>query len=285
MSATKVQHEEGWFEVRKGCSLYYRRWTRLGNDLPLVIVHGGGEHSGRYVETAQRFVEEGYAVYAFDLPGHGRSPGTRGHIQRFEDYLESVRTLIVQVVGSRHSQKPILIGHSLGGLITTFYAVKHPETIQCLVLSSPIWGLNVRIPLWKRAIGRLLSPLWPSLTMERPRIDGDMLSHDPHVVAQYGSDLLVHFRASVRFYTELLGRFRELPGALSRLQLPLLVLQAGDDRVASPAMVKRLFPNVGSAQKRLMVYEGFYHEVFNETQKEQVFRDLLAWLHDAGPRC
>ena len=169
-----AQHEEGWFEVRQGRSLYYQRWTRPGNDLPLVIVHGGGEHSGRYSGAAKRFVEEGYAVYAFDLPGHGRSPGKRGHIQHFEDYLESVRQFIGQVVGKQDPKKPILVGHSLGGLIATFYAVTHPKTIQGAVLSSPIWGLSVRIPLWKRVVGRLLSPLCPSLTMERPRIEWDM---------------------------------------------------------------------------------------------------------------
>jgi len=283
MNATETPHEEGWFEARRGCSLFHQRWTRPGSDLPLVIVHGGGEHSGRYAETAQRLAQEGYAVYAFDLPGHGRSPGQRGHIQRFEDYLESVRTFIDQVVGGRHPQKPVLIGHSLGGLITTFYAVKHPETIQCAVLSSPIWGLNVRVPLWKRALGRLLSPLWSSLTMERPRIEGDVLSHDPQVAAQYAGDPLVHSRASVRLYTELLGRFRALPRALPQLQVPLLVLQAGEDRVASPEAVKRLFPAVGSAHKRLIVYEGLYHELFNETEKERVFQDLLGWIRQREP--
>ena len=273
-----VRHEEGWFELRKGRSLYYQQWTRPGNDLPLVIVHGGGEHSGRYAETAKRFVEDGCAVYAFDLPGHGRSPGKRGHIQRFEHYLESIRKFIDQVVRSQHLQKPILVGHSLGGLITTFYAVQHPETIQGMVLSSPIWGLNFQVPLWKRAVGHILSPLWPSFTMERPQVKGDVLSHDPQVAAQYASDPLVHFRASVRLYTELMRRFRELPRALSQLRVPLLVLQAGDDRVASPEVVKRLFLTVGSPKKRLIFYEGLYHEVFNEVERERVLRDLLDWL-------
>ncbi len=277
-SPAKAQQEEGWFEVRKGCSLYYRRWTRSGNDLPLVIVHGGGEHSGRYAGTAERFAREGYAVYAFDLPGHGRSPGERGHIRRFEDYLEAVRRFIEHV----GNQPTMLLGHSLGGLIATFYAVTYPETIQRLVLSSPIWGLNMKIPLWKRVIGQVLSPLWPSLTMERPRVEGDVLSHDPNVAAQYTSDPLVHFRASVRLYTELMKQFRNLPEALSQLRVPTLVLQASDDRVASPEMVRRLYPAVGSAQKHLVLYEGVYHEVLNEVEKERVVQDVLDWARRTG---
>jgi len=187
-------------------------------------------------------------------------------------------------VRGRHPQKPVLIGHSLGGLITTFYAVKHPETIQGLALSSPIWGLNFEIPLWKRTVGHILSPLWPSFTMERPQVEGDVLSHDPQIAAQYAVDPLVHFRASVRLYTELMSRFRELPHALSQLRIPLLVLQTGDDRVASPEVVKRLLPTVGSTIKRLICYEGFYHEVFNELEKERVVRDLLDWLRSIGEK-
>ena len=279
-----IQRADGYFEVRKGLALYYQRWAKAITGIPVVIIHGGGEHSGRYVETSQRLARENYAVYAFDLPGHGRSPGTRGHIRCFEDYIHTVRRFMDTVVERRHSQKPIMIGHSLGGLISTFHAIEYPDTLRCLVLSSPTWGLNVRIPLWKRIIGRLLSPLWPSLTMERPRIEGDVLSHDSQVAAQYTNDPLVHFRASVRFYTELQHRLQELPRALEQLKIPLLVLQAGDDHVASPEVVKRLFPIAGSAQKRLILYEEFFHEIFNEVGKERVFQDLLQWLKDVQPQ-
>lgn len=120
--------------------------------------------------------------------------------------------------------------------------------------------------------------------MERPQVKGDVLSHDPQVAAQYGSDPLVHFRASVRFYTQLMSRFRELPHTLSQFGVPLLVLQAVEDRVASPEVVKRLFPTVGSTTKRLICYEGFYHEIFNEVGKERVLRDLLDWLQSIGEK-
>lgn len=277
-------YSEGQCEVRSGLSLYYQRWAPDAGGQPLVIVHGAGEHSGRYTKTAERLVREGAIVYAFDLPGHGRSPGPRGHIGRFTHYLEAVRQVMRLIVEPQCRQQPILIGHSLGGLIATWYSIEYPATIRSLILSSPLWGLNVHVPLWKQAIGRVLSPLWPSLTLARPYIGGEVLSHDPQVAADYMSDPLVHFRASVRFYTELLHRVRALPKMLGQLRVPLLVLQAGDDRVASPEVVKRLFPVVGSLQKRLIVYDRFYHEVFNEVDNERVFQDLADWirLEDTG---
>ncbi len=275
---SRADHADGYFKACHGLSLYYQRWVAPEARAPIVIVHGAGEHSGRYAETGRRLNQAGYAVYALDLPGHGRSSGTRGHIRCFGDYIQSIQQFTDQVVTRHHTQKPILIGHSLGGLIATFYAAEHLHATECLVLSSPIWGLNVRIPLWKRTTAQLLSPLWPSLTMERPHITGDVLSHDPNVATQYAFDPLVHFRASVRLYTELQRRFRELPQALAQLRVPVLVLQAGDDLVASPDAVRQLFNIVGSKQKRLIVYDGYYHEVFNEVDKERVFGDLLKWL-------
>ena len=273
-----IRHEEGRFEAGKKSSLYWQRWIAPGSASPLVILHGGGEHSGRYAETAARFALEGYAVHAFDLPGHGRSPGKRGHVSSFDVYVEALRRFIAQVTADHGGWKPVLIGHSLGGLVATLYAIRYPEHIRCLVLSSPLWGLSVPVPAWQRLLARFLSPLWPSLTLERPRQTGAALSHDPQVETRYLNDPLVHFRASVRLYTEIQDRCGELPRELPKLKVPLLLMQAGSDRVVSPEAVKRLFPWVGSKQKRLILYEGFYHELFNEVEKERVFRDLLGFL-------
>jgi len=275
-----MTREEGWFDAGEGGSLYWQRWSGPGPSLPLVILHGGGEHSGRYGETAARLVREGYALHAFDLPGHGRSPGKRGHIRSFDVYVESVRRFIVKISEENGGQPPALIGHSLGGLVATLYAARHSPAIRCLALSSPLWGLSVPVPTWQRAFARILSPLCPSLTLNRPRLIGATLSHDPQVEQRYLSDPLVHFRASVRLYTEIQTRCRDLPRLLPALKAPLLLMQAGADRVVSPEAVQRLFPLAGSAPKRLILYEGFYHELFNEVEKERVFQDLLSFLRD-----
>ncbi len=278
MMVDGLKRAEGFFPTRRSLSLYYQRWTLNEDAAPCFIVHGGGEHSGRYSETAARLAQAGYAVYAMDLQGHGRSPGIRGHILQFDAFVEDVREGIQFASKEQGGLRPVLLGHSLGGLISTYYAVAYPETIERLVLTSPLWGLGMRVPWWKRAAAHGFASVWPSLTLGRPKTEGMVLSHDPQVVARYAADPLVHRKASVRLYLELLDRFKRLPDVLSHLRIPLLILQAGDDQIASAEAVRRLYPFVESPHKRLTVYEGYYHEVLNETGRDRVFQDLIEWL-------
>ncbi len=273
-----MTHSEGFFHTSDRVALYYQQWTSSANRWPVVLVHGAGEHSGRYAQTAARLNQDGFSVYAFDLPGHGQSPGTRGHIARLEDCLTAIRMFLQQVSQDCPETRPILLGHSFGGLLSPLYAARFPETLSGLVLSSPLWGVAVAIPIWKRALAHLLNPVWPSLTMRRPSTIEQTLSHDPHVAAQYARDPLTHTRASVHFYVELHRALSQLPSALPQLQLPVLVLQAGDDRIASAEATTRLFPGIGSPRKKLIVYEGYYHEVLNEVGNETVLQDLITWL-------
>ena len=258
-------------------ALSVRQWPAPSAQGIIVLVHGGGEHAGRYEETARRLNQEGFSVVAPDLRGPGKSPGQRGHILRFEEYLEDVAACLDTHVPPEH-RPPILLGHSLGGLVCTYYAIAHPAAIRCLVLSSPLWGLNVPVPAWKHQLACALSAVWPSFSMRRPVNSGEVLSHDPDVGPRYLNDPLVHFKVSCRFYTEMRAHMEQLPQALPKLSVPVLVLQAGDDRVASAEATRRLFPLVGAAQKRLVVYDGFYHEILNEVEKARVIQDLVAWL-------
>lgn len=268
----------GYVEVRPECSLYYQRWGQAAARAPLVIAHGAGEHSGRYAETAERLAQAGWTVWAFDLEGHGRSPGVRGHIRRFDDYLADLASCIRFVSQQHGGAPPVLLGHSLGGMISTHYAAAHGQTIRALVLSSPLWGLRARIPLWKHVLAYALSGVWPSVTLRRPRTLEIVISHDEEVKRRYLTDPLMHFVASARFYVEMRRAEALLPQTLPRVSVPVLVLQAGDDRIASAKAVERLFPLIGTSDKRLIIYDGYYHEVLNEVGRERVVQDLLAWL-------
>ena len=258
-------------------ALSVRQWLVSTSKRTIVLVHGGGEHSGRYEETARRLNQEGFSVVAPDLRGHGRSPGQRGHVLRFEEYLEDVAACLARDVPA-DQRPPILLGHSLGGLVCTYYAIAHPEMIRCLVLSSPLWGLNVPVPAWKHAVACSLSTVWPSFAMRRPVHAGEVLSHDPQVKTSYLNDPLVHFTVSCRFYTEMRARLEQLPRVLPQFTVPVLVLQAGEDRIASADATRQLFSLVGSAQKRLIVYDGLYHEILNEVEKERAIQDLVTWV-------
>lgn len=279
---TDIQHTSGSVQARAGTTIFYQRWTSATARTPLVIIHGAGEHSGRYEETATRLVQEGCSVFACDLEGHGRSPGIRGHVPSFECYLDDARALVTLASTTMNGQRPILLGHSLGGLIATWYAVQAPETVPCLVLTSPAWGVNLPIPLWKRMVAYILSVCWPSVTMRRSQFPAANLSHDPGMTARYLSDPLNHAQASAGLYVAVRRRMAQLPQVLPRLQMPVLVLQAGDDRIASADATRRLFPLLGTPQKQLIVYEGFFHEVLNEVKKAHVLNDLVTWLRSSA---
>jgi len=273
-----VQITAGDFKATSRWSLFCRQWTTPNSTMPLVLVHGGGEHSNRHAELAERLAQRGYAVEAFDLPGHGRSPGTRGHIPHFSEYLV-VLDAFVQLVRKRYAgKKPILFGHSLGGLITAVYAADHGAYLRAVALSSPLWGLNVPVPAWKHLIAYTLVRVWPSLTLRRPALGPNTLSHDPAVEVDYLRDPLVHFQASLRLYVDSRRQLDLLPETVRRLKIPILVQQAGEDRIASAPATEALFPLIGSEQKRLIIYPGYSHEIFHEIGKEAVFLDFFEWL-------
>ncbi|MBI4598286.1 MAG: lysophospholipase [Candidatus Omnitrophica bacterium] len=277
-------HTEGYLTTSQAPRLYWQGW-RCGPQQaapsaaqPLLIIHGIGEHSGRYEQTARQFVQAGYVVYAYDLRGHGKSPGVRGHIDQFEDYVSDAAAF-VRFVSEHHAMMPpILLGHSLGGLIAAHYAAQHAQAIRALILSSPFWGFGMRVPQWKHGLAYALSSVWPSLTMKRPRHHGIALSHDPQVIAAWERDPLVHRVASARCYVEIRRAAQALPSVLPRLRVPTLALQAGEDLIGSADAVTQFFPLIGSAQKQLIIYDGFYHEVLNEVDRARVIQDLLAWL-------
>jgi len=259
--------------------LFCRRWEAAEARETIVLVHGGGEHSGRYEATAGRLNQAGYSVIAPDLRGHGRSSGRRGHIQGFDEYVDDLHEVIQAEVPSA-AGSTVLLGHSLGGLVCTSYAAAHPGTIRSLALTSPLWGLTVPVPAWKHAVACALSGCWPSLSMRRTTSSGQLLSHDPQVATRYLSDPLVHFQVSCRLYTEIRSQLARLPETLPKLTMPVLVLQAGDDRVVSAEATRRLFPLVGASRKRLIMYDGYYHEILNEVDRERVIQDLVRWLRN-----
>jgi len=259
-----------------------QQWAVPGSRETIVLVHGGGEHAGRYEWTAGQLNRERFSVLAPDLRGHGRSPGRRGHVLRFGEYVEDLHAFI-QTVVAPDAGAPVLLGHSLGGLVCTDYAAAYPDTIRGLILSSPLWGLTVPVPAWKHAVALGLSGLWPSFSMRRTTTSGQLLSHDPDVERRYFEDPLVHFTVSCRLYTEICDRLEALPQVLPKLLMPTLVLQADDDRVVSADATRQLFPLVGSAKKDLIVYEGYFHEILNEVGKERVIQDLVRWLRRLAP--
>ncbi len=271
---------EGQFAGHGALRLYWQGWLPDGDVRAAVIVaHGYGEHGGRYGNLVERIVPLGFAVYALDHRGHGRSEGPRGHVDRFAEYVADLHALRVRV-GEEHRGKPLfLIGHSMGGLIAAHYLLVHSSGLAGAVLSSPALGLAKEPPRLLRLLGRILSWIAPRTSFQSD-VDPMVLSRDPSVGLAYAGDPLVHRRVTARLFTELKRGMRDALERAGEIRVAILVLQAGDDRLVDPAVTERFVAGLGSELKTFRPYPGLFHELFNETEKDRVFADLDRWLED-----
>ena len=274
-----MQHTQGKLTARDGLELYHQAWLPDGEPkAAFVVVHGYGEHSGRYVNPVNYFVPRGLAFYAYDLRGHGKSPGPRGHIVRFDEYLADTNAFLKLVRQLNPGRKMFLLGHSLGGLIVSAYVENYPtDDLSGLIMSSAFLGFRMQVPAVKAAMGRVMSSLMPALTMKND-LSAALLSHDPAVAAAYDADPLNHHVGTARFLTEVTTAQARTLERAGEVRLPLLVMYAGDDQIADPECSRVFFERAASADKTLHGYDGYYHEIFNETNKEVVFKDLESWL-------
>jgi alpha-beta hydrolase superfamily lysophospholipase len=246
-------------------------------DAAIALVHGYGDHGGRHTWFGEDMAARGYAVYAYDLRGHGQSSGTRGQVRRFGDYLDDTAVFLDEVRRRQPGKPVVLLGHSLGGLIGTRFVQERPCDVRALVLSSPFFALTVQPEPAKLLGAKALSVVWPGRDVGNT-VRAEDLSHDAAVVEAYVTDPLVHHVATARWAAEALRAQDAAMAAAPGVTLPLLVLYGKDDEVADPAFAEAFFATAGSSDKKLIHYEGFYHELFNEVGREQVFADVAAWL-------
>lgn len=261
-----------------GLDLFLRRWQAEGvqHRWTFVVVHGHGEHSGRYQHLAEWFTPLGATVYALDLRGHGRSGGQRGHAPSLEALLNDIDLVVNRA--RRESDGPVvLIGHSFGGLLAIAYALRYPDHIDRAVFSAPLLRLKLQVPAWKRGVGKVLPKVAPRLSLANG-VNADVLSHDPGNAVAYRSDPLVHDRISAGMYGDTIARGGEFLARAGELRVPFLLMHGRDDRVVDPTGSQRFFARATVPERAFCLYPGLYHEIFNELDKEQVFQDVESWL-------
>lgn len=265
------------FTGHDGLELTYQLWRAEGAPKAVLpIVHGYGEHSGRYRNVVDWFVPRGYSVYALDLRGHGHSPGKRGELRDFGDYREDVRAFLDLVRKAEPGQPVFLVGHSMGGLIVLNYVLHHPARLAGVVASGPALSEPGISPflLW---LVKVLTPVLPNLIMDSG-LDATALSRDIAVGEAYQKDPLVHGKGSPSMVNELMKAVDWTHAHAAELALPCLIVHGGDDRLSDPQESQKFFDQVTFADKERIEYKGYFHEVFNELGKEQVFADIEAWL-------
>jgi acylglycerol lipase len=245
----------------------------------VVLVHGLAEHSGRYTHVGEYLAARGWVVHAFDHRGHGRSPGLRVHVDRFDDFIDDTAA-VLEAARRRHPGLPVfLLGHSLGGLIALLHALAHPEALAGAAVTSPSLGAHpsLRPSRAKRAVARLLSALAPR-TLFRTGLDPRGLSRDPEVVRAYAADPLVSRSVSARFYTEAARAMAEAQQQAPRLAVPVLVMASANDAIADADATRRWVAAAPAGRVEAVFYDRLAHELLNEPEREEVLARLEQWL-------
>ncbi|MEA2430024.1 MAG: hypothetical protein QOI19_497 [Thermoleophilaceae bacterium] len=275
-------HEEGRFGGEGGLEIYWQAWLPEGEPRAVIVLaHGASEHGGRYAWTGEELNKRGYAVYAIDHRGHGRSAGDRAVIDRMHNAVEDLHTLVERAQGAYPGRPLVLLGHSMGGAVALAYTAEHEDALDALVLSGALAVLEAASPV-QRVAGRVLSVVAPSLGVVA--IDSSAVSRDPEVVADYDADPLnYHGKLPARTVAELSRAIDRFPDAVTHFRLPMLVMHGTADRLVPIAGSEMVVDRAGSEDKTFKRYDGLFHEILNEPERQQVLDDIADWLDPRFP--
>ncbi len=278
MTEMNITHQEGAFETQSGDKLFEQWWLPEGGYQALmVIVHGLAEHSGRYAYAANYLCRHGYAVGTFDLLGHGKSSGKRAFIPAFDQFLDSVDLFLARAHEKAGGKPLFLFGHSMGGGITIKSLIERAPKINGALVSGSLVMVGESVSPLMIKVANLLGALAPNLpTMQ---LDDSTVSRFPEVVEHYDRDPL-NFRGKLpaRTAAELNRATQSIQANLSRISQPILIMHGTQDRLVNPAGSKMVYERISSKDKTLKLYEGLYHEILNEPEKDQVLDDMIAWM-------
>jgi len=242
------------------------------------LVHGMGEHSGRYGHVAKMLNEDGYVVIAYDQRGHGRTEGKRGHTPSYEALLEGVETLISESARKYPELPFFLYGHSMGGNVALNYLLRRKPQIAGAIVTGPWLKLAFKPPTIQAAIGRLVEAIYPQFTSVRPMV-AEHLTSDPAMIKLYKNDKLIHGKITARFYFSVHNAGLWALDHASELSVPLLLMHASEDAVTSTTASQKFAEDAG-ASCTWRAWPGFQHEIHNEVKREQVFKVIRDWLND-----
>ncbi len=244
----------------------------------VLIIHGMGEHGGRYLPIAEFLAARGFECWIPDLRGFGLSGGRRGFVNCLAEYEEDLRVLSYFAQRSTPNLPFFILGHSFGGLLAARLSTQVPRIrIHGVILSSPFFGLKLNVSAWQEILGQTASFLCPSFT-QKDGIDSSQLTHDPLITKTRNQDPLIHGLISARLYTEMMSALKSVRSLAGSMEIPALVLQAGEDLIVSRSATESFFGQLASRDKVLKIYEGWYHEILNEIGRQDVFAEIERWM-------
>jgi alpha-beta hydrolase superfamily lysophospholipase len=273
-----ARHDEGFFSAKDGLRLFWESDVpEVAPQAVVALVHGFGDHLGRYRALRDALLAQGYAVHAFDFRGHGKSHGKRGHVDDFADYLEDLKRFFGRVREAHPASPRFVLAHSMGGLVTLQLAVREGLAgFNGVILSSPFLGLAFAPPPVKLLAAKVLNRLLPSLTMGN-ELKFEQLSRDTAWQESTRRDPLYGRVVSSRWFVESQKAQAEVLRSGEKLTAPICMLCGGSDPIAATPIARRFFESVGSKDKLFKEYPEMRHEILNELGKEEVFQDIVRW--------
>jgi alpha-beta hydrolase superfamily lysophospholipase len=278
-SASRASHQEGFLNSGDHLRLYWQRYRPLPGPAraTVAVLHGGGDHSGRYPALTSGLVEAGFEVALLDFRGHGQSDGRRWYVDRFSDYLADIDAFLERLCQDGYAGKLFVAAHSMGSLIAARWGVDHWREPAGFVLSSPYLRLAMRPPAAKIWGARLLGKVVPWLPVATG-IDFAALTSDEELQAWTAHDPLYGRSTTPRWFDESLRAQAEVTARAGEFRAPLLVLAAGADTIADPVASRAFVDAASSTDKTFVLYPGFRHEIFNEVGRARPVAEAVAWL-------
>jgi len=265
---------------RNGLAIHAAAWMPEGETRAAVaLVHGLGEHAGRYQHVAEAFNAAGFALVGFDLPGHGKSEGKRG-CASYDEILYDIDCLLEQT-SLRCPGKPVfLYGHSLGGALVIYYSLKRRPALKGVIATSPGLAPGSSVSGLTKFFAGLMARIAPEMTIHNG-LDLNNLSRDPAVIAAYKEDRRVHGRLSLRLGYDLIACGAWSIENAPSFPLPLFLVQGTEDRLVSVAAADAFAKAVPQDRLTYKVWQGFYHETHNEPEKAQVLQCIIDWMYES----
>lgn len=272
-----MQHFESIFSASDGTSLYYQCWHPDKNPKAvMVIVHGFGDHSGRYTNIINQLESLDFAFYSYDHRGHGLSAGNRGYISSWSEYRDDL-AVFLQLVAEKEKNQPLFIyGHSMGGLVVLDFLLHNKIDIRGVIASAPLLAQPSISPVLV-LISRILSRIKPNFSIDT-KVDPNVISKDKNEVMRYASDPLVHSIGTVRLGTEMTATINYTQEHAGDFTYPILLVVGSADALVPKEGTITFFNNIASKDKTMNQYPNGFHELHNDDDKEKVLDDMAAWL-------
>lgn len=268
-------HEEK-IENGAGLGLFVRSWLPPAKPRAVVVLcHGFNSHSGYYAWVGEQLAARGFATYALDLRGRGRSDGERFYVEQIADYADDI-AIVVKLAKARHvGLGAFLLGHSAGGVASCLYVLEHQAEVAGFICES--FAFQLPAPDFALAVMKGLSHLAPHAHVLR--LKNEDFSRDPRVVEAMNADpLIAHETQPTKTIAELVRTDERLKQEFPRITLPLLILHGSADHATKPAGSRLFHQTAGATDKTLKIYDGHYHDLLNDQGKEGVLADVLGWI-------